>query len=164
MGFSAIQFHDDDAVPNINDYSVEEIKEKARDLKKTLDKLGLKAEFVAPRLWMDGHTIDGGYMSTSAEDREYAMWRSYRSIDIAKELGTDLIVLWLAREGTLCAESKSPVWATKMLIEAINKMLEYDPNIRICIDQNQMNQSTEVSVEPWDMLWQSPQQLLIHPV
>ena len=62
------------------------------------------------------------------------MWRSYRSIDIAKELGTDLIVLWLAREGTLCAESKSPVWATKMLIEAINKMLEYDPNIRICIE------------------------------
>ena len=44
---------------------------------------------------------------------------------IANELGTDLVVLWLAREGTLCAESKSPVWATKMLIEAINKMLEY---------------------------------------
>ena len=35
---------------------------------------------------------------------------------------------------TLCAESKSPVWATKMLIEAINKMLEYDPHIRICIE------------------------------
>ena len=33
MGFSAIQFHDDDAVPNINDYTEEEIKEKARDLK-----------------------------------------------------------------------------------------------------------------------------------
>lgn len=62
------------------------------------------------------------------------MWRSYRSIDIANELGTDLVVLWLAREGTLCAESKSPVWATKMLIESINKMLEYDPKIRICIE------------------------------
>ena len=37
-----------------------------------------------------------------------------------------MVVLWLAREGTLCAESKSPVWATKMLIQAINKMLEYD--------------------------------------
>ena len=68
---------------------------------------------MAPRLWMDPHTVDGGYMSTSAEDREYAMWRSYRSIDIANELGTDLVVLWLAREGTLCAESKSPVWATQ---------------------------------------------------
>ena len=34
LGFSAIQFHDDDAVPNINDYTEEEIKEKARTLKK----------------------------------------------------------------------------------------------------------------------------------
>ena len=134
MGFSAIQFHDDDAVPNINDYTVEEIKEKARELKKKLDKYGLAAEFVAPRLWMDGHTIDGGFMSTSAEDREYAMWRAYRSIDIANELGCGMIVLWLAREGTLCAESKSPVWATRQLIEAINKMLEYDAKIRVCIE------------------------------
>lgn len=74
MGFSAIQFHDDDAVPNINDYTEEEIKEKARELKKKLDKYGLAAEFVAPRLWMDEHTVDGGFMSTSEEDREYAMW------------------------------------------------------------------------------------------
>ena len=85
MGFSAIQFHDDDAVPNINDYTEEEIKEKARELKKKLDKYGLAAEFVAPRLWMDEHTVDGGFMSTSEEDREYAMWRAYRSIDIANE-------------------------------------------------------------------------------
>ncbi len=134
LGFSAVQFHDDDAVPNINDYTEEEIKEKARELKKTLDKYGLAAEFVAPRLWMDSHTHDGGFMSTSEEDREYAMWRAYRSIDIANELGCDMIVLWLAREGTLCAESKSPVWATKMLIEAINKMLAYDPKIRVCIE------------------------------
>lgn len=89
---------------------------------------------MAPRLWMDEHTMDGGFMSTSKEDRDYAMWRAYRSIDIANELGTDMVVLWLAREGTLCAESKSPVWATKMLIEAINKMLEYDPKIRVCIE------------------------------
>lgn len=60
MGFKAIQFHDDDAVPNINDYTEEEIKEKARELKKFLDSLDLEAEFVAPRLWMDEHTADGG--------------------------------------------------------------------------------------------------------
>lgn len=134
LGFSAVQFHDDDAVPNMNNMSEEEIKEYARGVKKILDKYGLKAEFVAPRLWMDPHTADGGFMSTSAEDREFAMWRAYRSIDIARELGTDLIVLWLAREGTLCAESKSPVWATKQLVDAINKMLEYDKSIRVCIE------------------------------
>ncbi|MBR2860356.1 MAG: TIM barrel protein [Clostridia bacterium] len=134
IGFDAIQFHDDDAVPNMNDLSVEEIKAEARKVKALLDKYDLKAEFVAPRLWQDKRTVDGGFMSTSEADREFAMWRAYRSIDIARELGTDLIVLWLAREGTLCAESKSPVWATKMLIDAINKMLEYDKTIRICIE------------------------------
>ncbi|MGX8719871.1 MAG: TIM barrel protein, partial [Eubacteriales bacterium] len=126
LGFDAVQFHDDDAVPNINDYTEEEIRAKAREVKALLDKYDLKAEFVAPRLWMDPHTRDGGFTSTSAEDREYAMWRAYRSIDIANELGCDLIVLWLAREGTSCAESKSAVTATKQLVEAINCMLRYD--------------------------------------
>ena len=43
-------------------------------------------------------------------------------------------MLWLAREGTLCAESKSPVWATQMLIDALNKMLKYDDKIKIMIE------------------------------
>lgn len=134
LGFSAVQFHDDDAVPNMNNMTEEEIKAYARGVRKLLDKYGLKAEFVAPRLWMDPRTQDGGFMSTRESDREFAMWRAFRSIDIARELGCDLIVLWLAREGTLCAESKSPVWATKRLVEAINKMLEYDRSIRVCIE------------------------------
>ena len=134
MGFSAIQFHDDDAVPNLNELTEEEIREEARKLKKLLDKYNMATEFVAPRLWMDPHTIDGGFMSTSKEDRDFAMWRAKRSIDIANELGTDMLVIWLAREGTLCAESKSPVWATRQLIEAINEMLRYDSNIRVVIE------------------------------
>jgi xylose isomerase len=134
MGFSAIQFHDDDAVPNMNTLSEGEIKAEARKVKIILDKYGMAAEFVAPRLWMDPRTADGGYMSTSEEDYEFAMWRSYRSIDIAKELGSNMLVIWLAREGTLCAESKSPVWATQRLVTSINKMLEYDPNIRVVIE------------------------------
>ena len=134
LGFSAVQFHDDDAVPNMNNLTEEEIKAEARKVKAMLDKYGLKAEFVAPRLWMDPHTVDGGFTSTNEKDREFAMWRAYRSIDIARELGCDLIVLWLAREGTLCAESKSAVTATKQLIESINSMLRYDDTIRVCIE------------------------------
>ena len=134
LGFSAVQFHDDDAVPDINSLSEEEIKAEAGKVKAMLDRYGLAAEFVAPRLWMDPHTADGGFTSTCEKDREFAMWRAYRSIDIARELGCDLIVLWLAREGTLCAESKSAVTATKQLVEAINNMLRYDDTIRICIE------------------------------
>ena len=147
MGFDAIQFHDDDAVPNINDYTEAEIIEKAKEVKALLDKYDLKAEFVAPRLWMDPHTADGGFTSNSAEDREYAMWRAYRSIDIANVLGCDKIVLWLAREGTICYESKSPVESTKRLIDAINKMLEYDKNIKVMIE-TKPNEPVDRSVCP----------------
>ena len=134
IGFDAVQFHDDDVVPDMNNLSEEEIRAEAGKVRALLDKYGLKAEFVAPRLWMDPRTTDGGFTSTSREDREFAMWRAYRSIDIARVLGCDLIVLWLAREGTLCAEAKSPVTAVKQLTEAINNMLRYDDTIRICIE------------------------------
>jgi len=134
IGFDAVQFHDDDAVPEINELNEAQIRARAKETKKILDNNGMAAEFVAPRLWMDPRTIDGGYTSNSKEDREFALWRSYRSIDIANELGCDKIVLWLAREGTLCAESKNPVEGVKRLIEAINKMLEYDKKIKILIE------------------------------
>ena len=42
LGFSAVQFHDDDAVPDMNNMTDAEIKEYARGVKKLLDKYGLK--------------------------------------------------------------------------------------------------------------------------
>lgn len=134
IGFDAVQFHDDDAVPEINDLNESQIIARAREVKKMLDDNGLAAEFVAPRLWMDPRTADGGFTSNSADDRAFAMWRSYRSIDIANALGCDKIVLWLAREGTLCAESKDAVTGVKRLVESINQMLAYDPNIKVLIE------------------------------
>ena len=134
IGFSAVQFHDDDAVPDMNNMTEAQIIGQAKDVKSLLDKHNLAAEFVAPRLWMDPHTMDGGFTSNSKEDREFAMWRAYRSIDIAKALGCNYIVLWLAREGTLCYESKDPVLGVERLVESVNQMLEYDKNIKIMIE------------------------------
>ncbi len=134
IGISAVQFHDDDAVPLINDLNDSEIKEEARKIRKLLDKYGLAAEFVAPRLWMDPHTADGGFTSNSETDRSFAMRRAFRSIDIANELQCDKIVLWLAREGTLCAESKDPIKGIRRLIDSVNQMLSYDKNIKVLIE------------------------------
>jgi xylose isomerase len=134
LGFSAVQFHDDDAVPSMNELSDAEIIAEAAKVKKLLDKHGLASEFVAPRLWMDPRTADGGFTSSIAEDREYALWRACRSIDIARALGCDKIVLWLAREGTLCAESKDPVESIRFLIEGINSMLRYDKAVKVLIE------------------------------
>lgn len=147
IGFDAIQFHDDDVVPNMNDLSESEIIAEAKKVKSLLDKYDLKAEFVAPRLWMDPHTTDGGFTSNSEEDRHFALWRAFRSIDIARALDCNYIVLWLAREGTLCYESKSPVESTKKLIDAINQMLNYDKKIKIMIE-TKPNEPIDRSVCP----------------
>lgn len=147
IGFDAIQFHDDDAVPDMNYMSEAEIIAEAKKVKLLLDKYGLKAEFVAPRLWMDERTIDGGYTSNNPADREFAMWRTYSSIDIANALGCDKIVLWLAREGTLCYESKNPVTSVKLLVEAVNGMLSYDKNIKVLIE-TKPNEPIDRSVCP----------------
>ena len=39
MGFSAVQFHDDDAVPNINDYTPAQIIDKAKDIARQFNKI-----------------------------------------------------------------------------------------------------------------------------
>jgi xylose isomerase len=134
LGFDGVQFHDDDAVPDMNNLSPQQIINQAKELKKVLENSGLTAEFVAPRLWEDSRTIDGGYTSNNADCRKYAIDRSKRTIDIANALGTDLVVLWLAREGTYIRESKDSKVATERIIGAINQMLEYDPKVRVCIE------------------------------
>ncbi len=134
LGFDGVQFHDDDAVPNMNDLSQKQIITEAKKVKAKLDEHGLTAEFVAPRLWEDPRTIDGGYTSNDPACRKYAIERSLRTIDIAKALNTKNIVLWLAREGTYIRESKDSVEAVKRIADALQAMLDYDKNIRIMIE------------------------------
>lgn len=134
LGFDGVQFHDDDAVPDLGSLSRNEVIEQAKAVRNTLGDHGLEAEFVAPRLWEDPHTIDGAYTANDPKDREYARDRSRLALDIADALETDLIVLWLAREGTYIREAKDSKAATDLLVEAINDMLQANPNIRIAIE------------------------------
>jgi xylose isomerase len=134
LGFDAVQFHDDDAVPEMNKLGPGEIDKQAREVRKMLDDEGLAAEFVAPRLWEDPQTIDGAYTSNDPQARQYAKDRSRRSIDIATALDCKLIVLWLAREGTYIREAKDSKVAVDRLVAAIDDMLEYNPEIKIAIE------------------------------
>jgi xylose isomerase len=134
LGFDAVQFHDDDAVPGLDDLSAAQIHERARAMRQKLADQGLEAEFVAPRLWEHPMTIDGAFTANDARAREYAIERAKKAIDISHVLGTHLLVLWLAREGTYLREAKDARRATQLLLEAINTLLEYDPQVRIAIE------------------------------
>lgn len=134
LGFDAMMFHDDDAVPDVDGKSAAQLVKEARALKRKLDDLGIEAEMVAPRLWFSPMTIDGAYTSNDPKARQYAIDRSLRTIDIANALGTKLIVLWLAREGTYLREAKNAKQSMEYLVTAFDKMLAYDKKIRLAIE------------------------------
>ena len=134
LGFEGVQFHDDDAVPDVDSKSPAELEREASEVKKVLDDQGLVAEFVAPRLWEDPRGIDGAFTANDPEVRRWGIDRARRSADIARGLGCDLLVLWLAREGTYIRESKDAIEAHRRLIEAIDAILDHDPAIRIALE------------------------------
>jgi xylose isomerase len=134
LGFEGIQFHDDDAVPDVEDLSPAKITAAAEAMRRTLADRGLVAEFVAPRLWEHPAGIDGGYTSNDPAARRWAIERSKRAVDVALALGTDLIVMWPAREGTAVRESKNPITASGQMLAAIDAILSAHPQARIAIE------------------------------
>jgi xylose isomerase len=129
LGFDGVQLHDDDVVQA--DLDLQATLRGVVKVRKLLEGEGLFCEFIAPRLWEHPKTIDGAFTSNSASERRYAIERSKRAVDIAAELGCRDIVLWLAREGTYIREAKDPITAVGRIVDAINALLEYNPDIRI---------------------------------
>lgn len=129
LGFDYVQFHDDDAVPD--DANAGARERLAGEMQRLLVEHGLKAEFVAPRLWEDKRGIDGPVTSNDPAVRQWAIERGKRAVDVAHALGTQKIVWWPAREGTYIRESKDAVASFERMLEWINALLDYDPNIKI---------------------------------
>ena len=145
LGFDGVQFHDDDIVPADLDWPAT-LKGIAA-VKNILDGEGLFVEIVAPRLWEDPRTIDGGFTSNSPSDRKYALDRTKRSVDIAKEVGCKNFVLWLAREGTYIREAKDAKTAVGRIVDAWNAILEHDPEIRV-LGEAKPNEPTDQAYLP----------------
>src|SRR5215211_1512568 len=118
LGFQGIQFHDDDVVPA--EAGSADTERGVAEVRRMLEDRGLVAEFIAPRLWEDPRTIDGAVTSNRAADRQYAIDRSRRAVDIARMIGTRDIVWWPAREGTYIRESKNARDSFRYMLEYAN--------------------------------------------
>jgi xylose isomerase len=134
LGYDACMFHDDDIVPDIESKSAQQIEREAKEMNKVLKREGLVTEVTAPRLWEDARTIDGAFTNNDAKCRRWAIDRAKRCCDIGRLMNCDIVVLWLAREGTYIREAKNAVDMHKRLIDAINEMLEHDSKVRIAIE------------------------------
>ena len=147
LGFEGVQFHGDDVVPGLDDLSPDQMLNKAAEVQAMLANQGLTPEFVAPRLWFDPRTVDGGYTSNSASDRAYAWDRTKKCIDIARAIGCKAIVLWLSREGTYIREAKDARLAYQRLLETLDAMLSHDAEIEIWIEPKP-NEPTDQAYVP----------------
>lgn len=147
LGFDGVQFHDDDVVPDLGRLTAWQISERATQVGAMLRNQGLTPEFVAPRLWFSEQTIDGGFTSNCAIDREYAWERTRRCIDIARTMGAKAVVLWFAREGTYLREAKNARLAYERLLAVVDRMLDYDREIEIWIEPKP-NEPTDLAYVP----------------
>jgi xylose isomerase len=102
----------------------------AADFKKLLDDHGLKAEF--PRLAC-GKTraASTARHQQQRSDRQWALERGKRCVDVARLLGTDKMVWWPAREGTYIRESKDAVTSFGYMLDWVNALLDYDKELKI---------------------------------
>ena len=147
LGFEGVQFHDDDVVPGLEELSARQVARRTASVKAMLAREGLTPEFVAPRLWFSDRTIDGAYTSNNPADRAWAQERTRKSIDIARGIGCRAIVLWLAREGTYIREAKDARIAYERLLDAVNAMLDYGPEIEVWIEPKP-NEPTDQAYVP----------------
>lgn len=145
LGFDGVQFHDDDIVPADLDWQAT-LKGTA-EVKKILDGEGLFVEIIAPRLWEDPRTIDGGFTSNDPKERQYAIDRAKRCADLADEVGCKNYVLWLAREGTYIREAKCPRTAVARIVDAWNAILEHNKNVRV-MGEAKPNEPTDSAFIP----------------
>ena len=147
LGFEGVQLHDDDVVPGLEQRTAAQVLKEAFEFGGMLKGEGLIPEFVAPRRWFAPETVDGGFTSNCAADRQKALDRSRQSIDIARAVGSKALVLWLSREGTYVRESKNARIAYGRLLDAINQMLAHDREIEVWIEPKP-NEPTDQAYVP----------------
>jgi xylose isomerase len=145
LGFDGVQFHDDDIVPADLDW--QSTLKGAAEVKKILDGEGLFVEIIAPRLWEDPRTLDGGFTSNSAAERQYAIDRAKRCADLADVMECKNYVFWLAREGTYVREAKCAKTAVARIVDAWNVILEHNKNVRL-LGEAKPNEPTDSAFIP----------------
>ena len=135
LGFDGVQFHDDDAVPDMNELSPKEITKQAKEVAQMLDGGG-----------SDGRVRRPEAVGRPADDRRRLHVERSEGPRSTPKIAADapstsprpwrrkLIVLWLAREGTYIREAKDSKVAVDRLVAAINDMLDYNPDIKIAIE------------------------------
>ncbi|RAV12640.1 xylose isomerase [Paenibacillus contaminans] len=123
LGAYGVNFHDNDLVPI--DATPAEKERIVREFRQALEATGLKVPMVTVSLFTDPIFKDGAFTSNDPRVRAYAIRKTIESMDLGKELGAEVFVLWGGREGAEVDAGKDAVDSMKRYREAVNYLCEY---------------------------------------
>ncbi len=124
VGAYGVNFHDNDLVPI--DASPGERDRIVGDFVKACESNDIKVPMATVNLFYEPVFRDGAFTANDARVRHYAIQKTMRAMDLGKECGAEIFVLWGGREGTETDACRRPDEAIKRLREAVNYLCEYN--------------------------------------
>jgi len=123
VGAYGVNFHDNDLVPI--DATAAERGQIVREFRSACETNGIKVPMATVNLFYEPVFRDGAFTANNSRVREYAIQKTMRAMDLGKEFGAEIFVLWGGREGTETDACRRADEAVKRLREAINYLCEY---------------------------------------
>ncbi len=123
VGAYGVNFHDNDLVPI--DATAHERDQIVAEFRTACETHGIKVPMATVNLFYDPAFRDGAFTANDAMVRAYALQKTCRAMDLGKEFGAEIFVLWGGREGTETDACRNPADAVKRFRDALNYLCEY---------------------------------------
>jgi xylose isomerase len=115
-------------------YPLAPMPEDPGKLVKKLDDFGLKVSNVAVECWADRKWKHGAFSTNEKNIRKDVVKLFKESIDVAKELKADSVLLWPAHDGLDYPFQTNYYDGWKNMVETVREICDYDPSVKIAIE------------------------------
>ena len=116
------------------DISRNYLPENITQFKTLLQELGLEVASIGAGLSSGEKMVHGSFTAGNVEVRRMSIDRVKESMDIAKELGTDKVLLWFGQDGYDYPFETDYISRWGLLVEGIRECANYRQDIRLCIE------------------------------
>ncbi|MDK6028325.1 sugar phosphate isomerase/epimerase family protein [Ignisphaera sp. 4213-co] len=123
-GLTGLEFH----------YPTEVNEENVKDVKNTLSVYNFKAVGIAPVLSQEAQWAKGALSALNENTRRKAIDRCKKAIDIARELGAEILIIWPGREGFDFPFTTNYVKLWNNYVSSIKEVAEYGSDIKIALE------------------------------
>jgi len=115
-------------------YPVAPLPDNPDKLVAKLDNFGLKVSNIAVECWAERKWKQGAFSSNEKNIRKDVVKLFKDSIDMAKELKADSMLLWPAHDGLDYPFQTNYYDGWKNMVETIREICEYDPKVKIALE------------------------------